>query len=52
LKKAAELLATSDMNITEIADIVGFGSQSYFTTAFTEFFGINPSKYFEKHIKT
>jgi AraC-like DNA-binding protein len=51
LKKAAELLVTSDMNITEIADRVGFGSLSYFTTSFTEYFGINPSKYAEKNIK-
>ena len=49
LKKAAELLVSSDMNITEIADRVGFGSQSYFTTSFTEYFGINPSKYVEKN---
>ena len=52
LKKAAELLVTSEMNITEIAERVGFGSQSYFTTSFTEYFGINPSKYVEKHIKS
>ena len=52
LKKAAELLVTTDMNITEIADRVGFGSQSYFTTAFTGYFGINPSKYVDKHIKS
>jgi signal transduction histidine kinase/ligand-binding sensor domain-containing protein/DNA-binding response OmpR family regulator len=52
LKKAAELLVTSEMNITEIADGVGFGSQSYFTTSFTEYFGINPSKYVEKHMKS
>jgi DNA-binding response OmpR family regulator len=52
LKKAAELLVTSEMNITEIADSVGFGSQSYFTTSFTEYFGINPSKYVEKHLKS
>ena len=51
LKKAAELLITTDMNITEIAERVGFGSQSYFTTSFTEYFGINPSKYVEKQIK-
>ncbi|MFZ0456512.1 MAG: two-component regulator propeller domain-containing protein [Ignavibacteriaceae bacterium] len=51
LKKAAELLVTTDMNITEISERVGFGSQSYFTTSFTEYFGINPSKYIEKHIK-
>ncbi|MFH1194086.1 MAG: two-component regulator propeller domain-containing protein [bacterium] len=47
LKKAAELLVTTDMNINEIAERVGFGSQSYFTTSFTEYFGINPSKYVE-----
>jgi len=52
LKKAVELLVTSDMNITEIAYSVGFGSQTYFTTSFTEYFGINPSKYVEKHIKS
>jgi CheY-like chemotaxis protein/AraC-like DNA-binding protein len=52
LKKAAELLVTSDMNITEVAYEVGFSSQSYFTTAFTEYFEINPSKYVEKHIKS
>ncbi|HVO73336.1 MAG TPA: ATP-binding protein, partial [Ignavibacteriaceae bacterium] len=52
LKKAAELLVTSDMNINEIADRVGFGSQSYFTTSFTQYFGINPSTYVEKHIKS
>jgi DNA-binding response OmpR family regulator len=51
LKKAAELLTTSDLNITEIADKVGFGSQTYFSTAFTEYFGIKPSKYAEKRIK-
>jgi signal transduction histidine kinase/ligand-binding sensor domain-containing protein/CheY-like chemotaxis protein/AraC-like DNA-binding protein len=51
LKKAAELLVTSGMNITEIADSVGFGSQSYFTTSFTEYFGINPSKYIETYKK-
>lgn len=52
LKKAAELLISSDMTISEIAYNVGFNSQSYFTTSFTEYFGINPSKYAEKHIKS
>jgi DNA-binding response OmpR family regulator len=51
LKKAAELLVNSDMNISEIAYHVGFASQSYFTTSFTEYFGINPSKYAEKQVK-
>jgi len=52
LKKAAELLVTSDINITEVAYEVGFSSQTYFSTSFTEYFGINPSKYVEKHIKS
>ena len=52
LKKAAELLVSTNMSITEIAEKVGFGSQSYFTTSFTDYFGINPSKYVEKNIKS
>jgi signal transduction histidine kinase/ligand-binding sensor domain-containing protein/DNA-binding response OmpR family regulator len=51
LKKAAGMLVTSDMNITEIAYSVGFNSLSYFTASFTEYFKINPSKYIEKHVK-
>jgi signal transduction histidine kinase/ligand-binding sensor domain-containing protein/DNA-binding response OmpR family regulator len=51
LKKAAELLLTKDKNITEIAYTVGFNSLSYFTTSFTEYFGMNPTKYIDKYIK-
>ena len=52
LKKAAELLVTSEMNITEVAYEIGFGSQTYFSTSFTEYFGVSPSKYVEKHIRS
>ena len=51
LKKAAELLHTKDKNISEIAYTVGFNSLSYFTASFTEYFGINPTKYIKKYIK-
>ncbi len=51
LKKAAELLLTKDKNITEIAYTVGFNSLSYFSLSFTEYFGVNPTKYIEKYIK-
>jgi len=51
LKKAAELLLSSDSNKSEIAYTVGFNSLSYFTTSFTEYFGMNPSKYIEKFRK-
>ncbi len=51
LKKAVELLLNNDKNISEIAYTVGFSSLSYFTTSFTEYFGINPSKYIDKYVK-
>ncbi len=49
LKKAAEFLVTTDRNVSEIAYSVGFNSLSYFTTSFTEYFGMNPTKFMEKH---
>lgn len=51
LKKAAELLLLREKNISEIAFTVGFNSLSYFTTSFTEYFGLNPTKYMEKYTK-
>jgi signal transduction histidine kinase/ligand-binding sensor domain-containing protein/DNA-binding response OmpR family regulator len=51
LKKAAELLVTRENNISEVAYSVGFNSLSYFTTSFTDYFGMNPSKYVEKLVK-
>lgn len=51
LKKAVELLHSNEKNISEIAYTVGFSSLSYFTTSFTDYFGINPSKYIDKYTK-
>lgn len=45
LKKAAELLLQGNMKIYEIAEFVGFSSQSYFWSAFIKQFGVSPSKY-------
>ena len=39
LKKAASLLASSDMTVAEIAYEVGFSSPSYFTKCYKEQFG-------------
>lgn len=50
LKKAAELLVTEEKNISEIAYAVGFNSLSYFTTSFTDYFKMTPTKYKEKYI--
>jgi AraC-like DNA-binding protein len=51
LKKAAELILMKENNITEIAYAVGFNSLSYFTTSFTEYFGMNPTKYIDMYTK-
>ena len=45
LKKAATLLRTSDMNITEILYEVGFGNRSYFTKCFKQEFDKTPKEY-------
>jgi two-component system, cell cycle response regulator len=45
LKKAAELLATGDYKMYEIAALTGFSSQSNFARNFHKQFGITPSDY-------
>ena len=43
LEKAKELLTDNNYNVTEVAYMVGFSSQSYFTKSFQRHFGISPS---------
>jgi len=45
LKKAAELLISSNIPVSEIVSKVGFNSFAYFTKSFREYFGVTPSKY-------
>ncbi len=45
LKKAAELLTDSDLNITEIAYETGFSGASYFSESFRKTFGCSPREY-------
>jgi YesN/AraC family two-component response regulator len=45
LKKAAELLTNSDCNISEVAYEVGFSSGAYFSSSFSRYFKITPTKY-------
>lgn len=45
LEKAAELLKSNSMNISEIAYALGFSSPNYFSTAFKNKFGISPKEY-------
>ncbi|MCX2743861.1 AraC family transcriptional regulator [Mangrovivirga sp. M17] len=45
LDKAKELLKNSDLNISEIAFLTGFGSLSYFDKCFHEKYGITPGTF-------
>ena len=49
MKKAKELLANSDMSISEISELVGFQSIHYFSRNFKEREGCAPLAYRRKH---
>jgi signal transduction histidine kinase/DNA-binding response OmpR family regulator len=45
LKKAAQLLKSTNMSVTEISERVGFGTQKYFSNSFKKYFGMSPLNY-------
>jgi AraC-like DNA-binding protein len=45
LEQAQQLLATSEMKVTEVADAIGFESRSYFASTFRKKFGVSPKAY-------
>lgn len=45
LKQSAYLLVNSDVNISEVAYMVGFSSPSYFSNTFSSFFGMTPKEF-------
>jgi transcriptional regulator GlxA family with amidase domain len=45
LKRAAQLLSRSQMNISEISIAVGFNDAKYFSQCFKKEFNILPSEY-------
>jgi AraC-like DNA-binding protein len=45
LKKAKELIRTSNMNIAEISDYLSFDNPHYFCRVFKKFFGMTPSEF-------
>ncbi len=45
LKKAAQLLASSDLNAIQVMEKVGIQSQSHFTKSFRKEFGVTPSQF-------
>ncbi|MDF1548914.1 MAG: response regulator, partial [Bacteroidales bacterium] len=51
LKQAAHLLANEDIPVSEITDLVGFSSPSYFAICFNKMYGLTPTQYKEKYQK-
>lgn len=49
LDVASRLLLSGTSSVSEIAEKVGFGSASYFSTAFRNAFGMPPSEYINEH---
>ena len=47
IQKGAKLLKESDMNISEIAQHIGFSSRSYFARSFKAVYGMSPTEYQE-----
>ena len=49
LKKAAQLLTTQGMNVTEIMYACGFSNSASFSTVFKKFYGMSPRDYMREH---
>ena len=51
LKRAATLLASQGMNVTEVMYACGFSSSASFSTLFKKFYGMSPRDYMREHDK-
>ena len=49
MEQAARLLREGKVNVSQVADKVGYADQAHFSTAFKSHFGISPSEYIEIH---
>ena len=45
LKRAAQLLKSTNLSVTEISEKTGFGTQKYFSNSFKKHFGVTPLTY-------
>ncbi|WP_231710700.1 response regulator [Gracilibacillus suaedae] len=45
LQTAKDLLRTTDLSVREVAELVGYDSQHYFSTAFRKSIGVTPKQY-------
>ena len=48
ITKAKELIRTTNLRLTDISQMVGYGDQSYFTKVFKRIVGISPKEYAQK----
>ncbi len=51
IEKSTRLLLDSSLSIVDVANLVGYEDQSYFTKVFKSIMGVSPGKYKEKHGK-
>ena len=49
MEKAIQLIRTSKLSFTEVAEQVGFASPSYFSTAFKQYTGFTPTQFKRTH---
>ena len=49
LKKAAQLLTTQGMNVTEVMYACGFSNSASFSTVFKKYYGMSPRDYMHEH---
>ena len=49
LKKAAQLLTTQGMNVTEVMYACGFSNSASFSTVFKKYYGMSPRDYMREH---
>ena len=51
MEQAARMLREGKVNISQVADKVGYNDHAHFSTAFKAHFGMSPSEYVESHKK-
>lgn len=51
IEKAIELLESKEANVSQISELVGFNSSSYFTEIFKKYFKVTPLEYRKQNLK-